>query len=284
MEQWNHVIDEIERHLDGHIDVPALAELTSTTEFHFRRIFSTLTGMPISEYVRRRRMSVAAAAILRGSETVETIAQRYGYTSPDSFTRAFRTVHDLTPEQARLPGARLRSQSRLRFHLRVDGRYPISYRIVPKNRFRLVGRCARVPLTHQGISPAMAAFQETISETDYLTIEGLSDQEPRGVLTVCNNIAKGRGEGSSMDYLVAAATNHEPPVDYHVVDVPACTWLVLNATGTFPTTIENMWYQAGAEWFPSNPYQPAPGPEIVRATHDRSGSQVEVELWLPIQQ
>ncbi|WP_166347387.1 AraC family transcriptional regulator [Phytoactinopolyspora limicola] len=282
MDQWNRAIAEIENHLDGHIDVSALARLVLTTEFHFRRIFSTLAGMPISEYIRRRRMTVAAAAILEGREKIDTIARSYGYTSPDSFTRAFKTVHGLTPEQARREGATLLSQPRLTFRLHVEGSSEISYRIVRKDSFKLVGRTARVPIIHHGTNPAMVEFEESISDTDYATIENLSDQEPLGVLAVCDNIAEDRAEGSSMNYGIAAATHRSPPTGHHCTEVAAGTWLVLSSTGVFPQAVAAMWFQAGAQWFPSNPYRLIPGPEIVQASYDPSGSRVRAELWLPV--
>ncbi|WP_308221543.1 helix-turn-helix transcriptional regulator [Microbacterium kunmingense] len=109
LERWNTAIDLIEKNLDGEIDVAALARAALTSEYHFRRMFSSLAGMPLSEYVRRRRMSVAAAAVVAGEPLID-VAVRYGYGSTDAFRRAFVSVHGMTPDEARRPGAILSSR------------------------------------------------------------------------------------------------------------------------------------------------------------------------------
>lgn len=81
LDRLNQAMEHIEGHLDRQVDVSALARITVTSEYHFRRLFSSLAGMPLSEYVRRRRLTVAAAEVLAGEPTLLEIAIRYGYTS-----------------------------------------------------------------------------------------------------------------------------------------------------------------------------------------------------------
>lgn len=64
MDSWNSAIGRIEELLEDDIDVQELAQMVLTSEFHFRRMFSVLSGMPLSEYIRRRRLTVAASAVL----------------------------------------------------------------------------------------------------------------------------------------------------------------------------------------------------------------------------
>src|SRR5262249_13692955 len=122
MEHWNEALRRIEDNLDGEIDVAALALVAQTSEYHFRRMFSTLSGLSLSEYVRRRRLTQAMAEILDGEAGVLEIAVKYGYGSADAFTRAFKAMHGMTPSEARRPGAVLRSQARMSFHLTIRGR------------------------------------------------------------------------------------------------------------------------------------------------------------------
>ncbi|EME23171.1 AraC family transcriptional regulator [Rhodococcus triatomae BKS 15-14] len=120
VQEWNRAIDLIEQRLEGDLDISDIARVALTSEYHFRRMFSTLAGMPLSEYVRRRRLTVATADVLAGEPVVD-VAVRFGYGSAAAFTRAFKSMHGLTPGQARQPGSVLRSQPPLRFHLRVEG-------------------------------------------------------------------------------------------------------------------------------------------------------------------
>jgi AraC-like DNA-binding protein len=81
----NRLVDLVEEHLTEELDVPGSARALGTTEYHLRRMFSSLAGMPLSEYVRRRRMTVAAADVVRGEDDLLGIAVRYGYGSTEAF-------------------------------------------------------------------------------------------------------------------------------------------------------------------------------------------------------
>ncbi|WP_433663936.1 helix-turn-helix domain-containing protein [Nocardia sp. CA-128927] len=149
----NRLVDLVEEHLTEELDVNGLAKQLGTTEYHLRRMFSSLAGMPLSEYVRRRRMTVAAADVVRGADDLLSIAVRHGYGSTEAFGRAFRAVHGVGPSDVRRDGGPLRTQPQLRFRLTVEGSNPMDTRIIDRPAFRLIGHAARVPLIHQGINP-----------------------------------------------------------------------------------------------------------------------------------
>lgn len=90
--ELNRLIEAVEAHLSDDLDIAALARTFGTTEYHLRRMFSSLTGMPLSEYVRRRRMTVAAAEVVDGAPLLD-VAVRFGYGSTEAFGRAFQAVH-----------------------------------------------------------------------------------------------------------------------------------------------------------------------------------------------
>ena len=98
LERLNQAMEHIERHLDQRIEAADLARTMATSEYHFRRLFSALAGIPLSEYIRRRRLAVAGAEVLAGGRTLLEIAVRYGYTSGEAFARAFRVVHGVGPD------------------------------------------------------------------------------------------------------------------------------------------------------------------------------------------
>ncbi|MGX1769123.1 helix-turn-helix transcriptional regulator [Dietzia sp. NPDC055343] len=103
IEILNRLVDEIEDNLAGELDVEAIATASGTTDYHLRRMFSSLAGMPVSEYLRRRRMTVATADVM-GEEDLLTIAVRYGYGSTEAFGRAFRAVHGVSHGAVRRDG------------------------------------------------------------------------------------------------------------------------------------------------------------------------------------
>ncbi|AVM01959.1 AraC family transcriptional regulator [Gordonia iterans] len=283
MDDWKRVTELIEDGLEAdHIDAGELARALHMSEHHFRRMFSTLAGLPVSEYVRRRRMTVAAAALIAGDGILD-VAVRYGYGSAEAFTRAFRAVHGVTPSQARLSGTSLRSQPRLRFSVQVSGGDPVDHRIIKKDQFRIIGKKARVPLVYEGPNTAMEEFERSLGTDVNATLLGLSDQEPHGILGVCSSFDERRAEGSHLDYWRAVASSALAPGGFDSLNVDAGLWAVFSNEGPFPEAMQQMWAAAGSEWFPANPYEWADGPEILRvADLDVEAGTCRGELWLPI--
>ncbi len=276
IERLNETLDEIEQRLTDTIEVTALARIAAMSEYHYRRMFAALAGIPLSEYIRRRRLTVASAEVLAGRRTLLEIAVTYGYGSADTFARAFRAMHGVSPGEARATGAALRSQPRMRFRLTIEGSTLMQYRIVEKPAFTVAGRKARVPLIYLGENTAIAEFIRSIDNETSERIDALSDQEPRGVVSVCDNFSEEREEGSELDYYLAAVTGAEPPADLDTLAVPAGMWVVFQSEDTSVEAAQNLWRDAYQEWFPANPYQMRPGPEIL-------SMGCAAELWLPVE-
>lgn len=282
VQEWNRAIDLIEQRLEGDLDISDVARVALTSEYHFRRMFSTLAGMPLSEYVRRRRMTVATADVLAGEPVVD-VAVRFGYGSAAAFTRAFKSMHGLTPGQARQPGSVLRSQPPLRFHLRVEGRSDMRHRIVDKDAFALVGYRTTVPVVHEGPNPAIVEFEKSIDGDARALLLSLSNTEPAGPLAVTVRLAESRSEGAEVEYWRAVATTAADCGDLARIDVPSGLWVVFEADGKFPEALQHLWADAATEWFPANPYEWIEGPELLTIHPDPGGESGRGELWLPIE-
>lgn len=283
LDHLNQAMDHIEHHLDRQIDVAELARIAMTSEYHFRRMFSALAGMPLSEYIRRRRLTVAGADVFADRETLLDIAIRYGYGSGEAFARAFKAVHGVGPGEARQKGASLRAQPRMSFRLIVEGSTSMRYRIVEKDEFNLVGLKARVPLVHEGMNPSIVEFVRGIGQETLRRMEELSDQEPRGIVNVSDNVDESRTEGTELDYFHGVVTNADAPTDMESIPVAAGTWAVFENSGEFPLALQYMWRDVYTQWFPSNPYQSAPGPSILRTKLSPDGKEADAELWIPVE-
>ncbi|GAB3543484.1 AraC family transcriptional regulator [Arthrobacter tecti] len=282
MQDWNRAIELIEADLTATIDVGALARVALTSEYHFRRMFASLAGIPLSEYIRRRRLTAATAEILAGDPVLD-VAVRYGYGSAEAFTRAFRTVHGLTPSEARRPGAVLHSQPQLRFHLRVEGRSNMKHRIVKKEAFRLIGVRTRVGLVYEGPNADIEEFERSLDPSVRSRLADLSDGEPTGSLAVTDNIEEPGTEGSVLDYWRAVASSQPAPDGFESQEVPAGMWVVFEAEGKFPEALQHLWANAATEWFPANPYRWAPGPQLLSVQPEPDGVSGRGQLWLPIE-
>ncbi|WP_030387345.1 AraC family transcriptional regulator [Streptomyces sp. NRRL S-241] len=282
----NQLVDLVEGHLTEELDVGGLAGGLGTTEYHLRRMFSSLAGMPLSEYVRRRRMTVAAADVVRGEDDLLSIAVRYGYGSTEAFGRAFRAVHGAGPRDVRRDGGPLRTQPRLRIRLTVEGSTPMDTRLIDRPAFRLVGHAARVPLIHQGSNPHIQQHVTALPQEEHLRLKALGDTEPAGLLAVSDDLDPDSTEGSELTYLHGVALSRDTgvPDDLDAIEVPAGTWAVFRTAGPHPQALQTTWAATATEWFPSNPWRLRPGPSIV-AVLDRAAdfSTATCELWLPVE-
>ncbi|MFC7977897.1 GyrI-like domain-containing protein [Streptomyces cinereoruber] len=283
LERLNQALDHIEEHLRGDLDPAELARIATTSEYHFRRLFSALAGMPLSEYVRRRRLTVAGAEVLAGERTLLEVAVRYGYGSGEAFARAFRAVHGVGPGEARRTGAALRSQPRMSFRLVVEGNSSMRYRIVEKDAFRIIGRGARVPLVHEGENPAIAAHIRSIGRDGLARLARLSDGEPGGVLSAVTHLSDSREEGAELDYWHGAVSGADVPEEFDALDVAAGTWAVFENEGPYPKALQYLWRDVFTQWFPSNPYASRPGPELLSVQPSEDWTTARAELWIPVE-
>ena len=281
----NRLVDIVDERLDDEIEVDALARELGTTEYHLRRMFSSLAAMPLSEYIRRRRMTLAAADVVAGEELL-AIAVRYGYGSTEAFGRAFRAVHGVRPADVRRDGGPLRTQPQLRFRLTVEGTDSMHTRIAERPAFRLVGHAARVPLIHRGVNPHIQQLIASLPAAEHERLKALGDTEPAGLLQVSADVDADYIEGSELTYLhgVAIADGAAAPDELDVIEVPAGTWAVFRIEGPYPAALQDAWAATATEWFPSNPWRLRAGPSIV-AVLERADdfSTATCELWLPVE-
>lgn len=157
--EWNQIIQEIEEDLD--VDIEKLARRTLTTEYHLRKMFSTLAGITLTRYIRNRRLTLAAAE-LRAGMTVLDAAVKYGYGSSEAFSRSFAKFHGINPSMARTDSATLSSQPQLRFNISVKGASKMRFRIVEKESFYLSGFSTTVNLVFEGDNQQISDFEKSL--------------------------------------------------------------------------------------------------------------------------
>lgn len=280
----NALIDLVEQDLHEDISVTEFASSHGTTEYHLRRMFSALAQIPLSEYTRRRRMTMAAADLVASDMDLLTVAVRYGYGSVEAFGRAFKAVHGTSPADARRTGGPLSTQPTLRFRLSVEGSTPMDVTITARPELVLVGHAAQIPLIHEGVNPHIQVHIASIAPDEHRRLKALGNTDPAGILAVTADAEPDAPEGSMLTYLhgVALDASTTPPDDLDVIRVEQGDWAVFSSSGPFPEALQRLWAATATEWFPSNPWRLRPGPSILRYLA-LTESHATCELWLPVE-
>lgn len=283
LENMNQALAYIEENLDGDIDFGQVERLALVSEYHFRRTFSFLAGISLSEYIRRRRLTLAAFDLIDGDARVIDTAVKYGYGSADSFARAFYALHGVMPSSARATGQSLKAFPRMTFQITIQGVSEMNYRLVDKEGFAIVGLMRRVPLIYHGVNPHITAMWQSLNEELIATLKGLSNVEPLGLISASTNFSEGRQDGGELDHIIGVATTRDQPERLVRLAVAPATWAVFAAVGPFPETLQNVWGRIYAEWFPSSGYELAPGPEMLwNESKDTLSPTYRSEIWIPV--
>jgi AraC family transcriptional regulator len=284
LKRMNEALGYIEKNLTGYIDFKEVARLAYCSEYHFQRMFSFLAGVTLSEYIRRRRLTLAALELINSSERVIDVAVKYGYNSPDSFTRAFQSMHGVTPSEARNHSQLLKAYPPMTFQLTIRGGNEMNYRIVEKVAFRIVGIKKRVPIVFNGVNPEIAAMWASLNGEIISKLKELSNVKPTGILSASANFSEGRmEEKGELDHYIGVATSSKCPDYLTNLEVPASTWAVFEAVGPFPDALQNVWGRIYSEWFPSSNYEVTEGPEILwNENKDTTLPNFRSEIWIPV--
>ncbi|WP_342513049.1 AraC family transcriptional regulator [Sporosarcina sp. FSL K6-1522] len=284
LKNMNDSMKYIEENLTNEIDFKIVARLAHCSEYHFKRMFSFLAGITLSEYIRRRRLSLAAFELNNSNIKIIDVSIKYGYSSPDSFTRAFQNLHGVTPSEARNNGQQLKAYPLMTFQLSIRGGNEMNYRIEQKEAFNIVGIMKRVPIIFEGENPEITAMWKSLTMEKIDQLKKLSNVEPKGMIQASTNFPEGRMEekGEPNQY-IGVATTQECSENFSKLEIPALTWAVFDSIGPFPSTLQETWGRIYSEWFPSSDYQAIEGPEILSIkSKDLTSPSVKSEIWIPV--
>lgn len=281
MDTIGDAIQYIEQHITEEISADEIARQVNVSPFYFQKGFAMLCGFTLGEYIRNRRLALAGNEIATGEEKVIDIALKYGYDSPDSFTKAFTRFHGVTPAKARRDSVMLKSFAPLKISFLLEGGYLMDYKIEKKEAFTVIASAKTFP--YEGAKELVPLFwQEHFKNGGAKTVMGMF-----GI-----NIDEEMG-GNTFEYLIAdlCEPEREVPNGYVKRTVPSFTWAVFPCRGPMPVALQDINTKIYTEWLPAlKDYEFAAG-YCVEMYSDpakyKKGTLDEdyySEIWIPVKQ
>ena len=277
-------IDYVEEHLSEEIDVDLVAAESFSSSYHFQRTFSILCGYTLGEYIRMRRLTLAGAELASGTARVIDVALKYGYESPDSFSKAFQKFHGITPSAARTNGNMLKSFSRLSIKISLEGGSTMNYRIEEKAPFSIIEKLETQSTENSQNLKTIPEFWAR-SAVDG-TLDRLSELANDKAYTFGICYANPDKSAKTFEYSIAAKCDDCTPAPngFRKTAISAKTWLVFPCVGAMPNAIQDAWHRIVTEFFPGSEYTPTYEMDIEAYTDGDMGSpDYQSEIWIPIE-
>ncbi len=288
---WVECIGEaigyIEDNITGELTVEKIAKQVSVSPFYFQKGFAMLCGFTVGEYVRERRLALAGSELVSTDEKVIDIALKYGYDSPDSFTKAFTRFHGVTPTAVRKGGALIKSFAPLKIKFTLEGGYAMNYRIMKKDSFTVMG--ASREFTYDDAKAGIPKFWSELHQPG-------KERVVCGMYGICIDDKIGSEKDDNMgadkfEYLIADNYNPaaEIPKGFVTRTIPAHTWAVFPCKGPMPQVLQDANKAIFSEWLPNcKDFEIAAGYNIemyndpsryAKGTQDESYYS---EIWIPV--
>lgn len=282
IKSFQRSVDFIEDNLGGDLEIEQIARVMNVSAFYYQKIFTIICGVSVGEYIRNRRLSLAGSELMNADAKVIDIALKYGYDSPEGFSRAFARFHGVSPSEVR-KGAPIRPFERLSVTITMKGGNIMDCKIIKKPAFKVIEKRTVQTVANDANLQTIPKFWEqshkdgTVKKLLELTL----DKE--FIFGICYN--KPHSEEADFDYSIAAAVgdNTEPLEGFTVSEIPARTWAVFECRGAMPEAIQQLWHRICTEFFPSSEYEPTYEMDIEAYTDgDMSSPDYRCEIWIPV--
>lgn len=263
IKQLNEAINYIEDNLIGEISYDTVSKIVGCSIYNFQTMFSYIADKSLSEYIRSRRLTLAAFDILNSTERIIDIAYKYGYESQDSFSRAFRTFHGVLPSTVRNETVVLKSCPKLSFQITIKGENHMNYQIEQWPTFKIAGFKKQIK-TSEAFNVIPQIWEEAWKDgtiNKLIELFKQADYRPAGFLGISTGGQWGNSE--EMDYYLAVTNyvevdncNYVPvPNGMEELSFPVATWAIFEANGELPDAVQKIYKQFYTEWLPNSGYR-----------------------------
>lgn len=276
VDKLNNVITYIEKNLSKTLDYDEMAKIMDCSTYHFQRMFAFMNDVPLSEYIRRRKMSLAVVDLQNGEKIID-VSLKYGYSSPTAFNRAFQKIHGVPPSKAKEKGIDLKSYPPINFKLVIKGTEELNYRIEHKKAFRIIGTTLPLYKELEENFEIVPKFWDRTASTGTLSkLLDLKDEEFDGLLGI-----SACGNNENWKYYIAVSSSLPLTRELEEYEIPASMWAVFKGSGT-NKALQELERRVITEWLPYSGYDYGNAPDIEHYIQ-ANPQNATYEYWLPIQ-
>lgn len=281
IQSMQQAIEYMEEHILEAINYEDVAKHVYMSSYHFHRLFSMITGITANEYIRNRKLSMAGQELIMSNKKVIDVAMKYGYDSPESFTKAFARFHGVTPSVARRSGMQLKSFGRLVIKIKLEGGTSMEYRIVERQPFKLLAKVRAFrneSISEEGNTEIPDFWKQCGNEGVFEVLKKHTGKHD--VYGACAPISK---ESTHFDYGIAMEYDGGPiPNGYTIWDVTPTLWAVFKCIGNDGTCIGETWDRIFKEFLPSSGYNMLDDTDFELYSEDND-SDCFCEIWIPVE-
>lgn len=275
-------IEYMEDHLLDDITIKDIAKQAHLSPYHFQRTFVILTDITVKEYLRRRRLTKAAQELCNSGTMIIDLAYKYGYQTPESFTKAFYKQHGLTPSEARKGAGNLKSYNRLVIQVNLKGVEPVNYQLQERDGFQIVGVKKLFKCDDElSQSKEIGRFLSQIGHNG--TIEQLMELNNGEISGLIGATVDYSEEDNEIEYWVGTNFKGNTPDGLASYKITAAKWAIFETVGPVADVVPETWKKIYSEWFPSNDYEHSGAPSLeVYKSPDPTSLTAITEIWVPV--
>ncbi len=278
-------VDYIEEHITEPLDIGNIARVMNISGYYYQKLFNVLCGFGVGEYIRNRRLALAGSELMATDERVIDIALKYGYDTPEGFTRAFTRFHGVPPSAVRR-GSPVKSFAKLCVTIIVKGGSTMNYKVVTKESFKVLEKVEEQSIADEQNLNTIPQFWTRSHEdgTVRRLLELTSDRSY--IFGICYGNTP--SDSKTFDYSIAARVagnikETDVPAGFRLSEIPERTWVVFECVGAMSGAIQELWHKIITEFFPSSPYKPTYEMDIEAYTEgNMSLDTYKSEIWVPV--
>lgn len=283
-------ITYMEEHLMEETNYEDVAKHVHISSYEFHRAFCFLTGMTANAYIRKRRLSLAGREIMETDTKIIDIALKYGYETPESFTKAFTRFHGIAPKFAREESAKLVLFNPLAIKLTVEGGRSMDYRITQtkEQKFLALVRTFRNEIINDEENQEIPDFWEECHQKNLVEpIRSLRPEGKRDLYGLCSPTKEGE---STFEYGIGILIDEETmdfdgdemqKAGYRIWDVKPGTYVVFDCIGKDGDCISDTWSRFYRELLPQMGYE-AESETDYELYYEKGRNNLFCELWIPV--